>query len=110
MMDIKRFQGERKLVVQIPVRDENGESKTEALAIWHKPITPALLSELIEQTDQGNHERLVRDLSAMLTRWDFVDAGQTIQPTEEVLRNLPMDVLTAISLAISESVNPNSTT
>ncbi|MGH9768760.1 MAG: hypothetical protein ACREAB_15120, partial [Blastocatellia bacterium] len=104
------FQGERKLVVQVPIQHENGESAMEALAIWHKPITPALLSELIEQTNQGNHEKLVSDLAVMLTRWDFVDNGQAIQPTEEVLRNLPMDVLTAISLAITESVYPNSTT
>ncbi len=111
-MDIKRLQQDRRRVVQVPVTGDDGEVEMVDLAVWHKPITPAVLAEMTaaSEGDAADKERLVSQLAAVLTRWDITDNGKPIKPTAAVLRGFEFEVLAAIAEALFASIYPKSTT
>jgi len=62
------------------------------------------LSALSPEDRQGYAELLCE----VLVSWDIVDdEGNELKPTPDLLRTLPADLLTAISMSIMESLAPN---
>lgn len=99
-------------MVHVPVTGDDGEVEMVDLAVWHKPITPAVLADMTtaSEGDAADKERLVSQLAAVLTRWDITDNGTPVKPTAAALRGFEFEVLAAIAEALFASIYPKSTT
>ena len=122
----KRFEGDRRRTAQVLIAGENGEVEVVDLAIWHRPLTPAvqerldeirteiLADEIIEEGGEPAPRKrkpvLVAQLAYVLTRWDITEDGEPIVPTAEALESFEFEFLSAIQDAIFEPLYPKSTT
>jgi len=109
MIELKKLQVDRKRIIKIPVTNGNSEVEQIDLAIWHKPLTPALIEEL-DAIEASDRERLVCHLAAVLTRWDIVEDGAAIEPSIENLQRLEYETLTAMREAVFSPLYPKLTT
>lgn len=109
-MDIKKLQQDRRRIVQVPAMGDDGEVELVDLAIWHRPITPAVLADMNAVSAEDDKEKLVTQLAAVLTRWDITDNGKPVKPAAQTLRGLEFEVLAAIAETLFESIYPKSTT
>lgn len=67
-------------------------------------ITVKTLQELTSGDDKAN--ALIRNLQLFMLDWDVEDEGGKVAITDEVLENLPIDFLVAISEGINKDVTP----
>lgn len=131
-MKIEKLQADRKRTVKIPVGiNEKGEGVFEELAIWHRPLTPAVDQQVHEialeilkargetvdadapeQPEQTGKSKpvLVAQLAFLLTGWDVTEGGDRVTPDEGRLMSLEWEVLGAIRDAIFEPIFPKATT
>ncbi|MBL8186591.1 MAG: hypothetical protein JNK38_01215 [Acidobacteria bacterium] len=123
-MELKKLTSDRRRIVKVPVSKEDGEVEFLDLAIWHKPLTPALNDQLDELKRQANaiveedppapsesvapkkKDLLIQQLALLLTRWDITHQGQPVIPDEEALAGLEFEVLVAIQDALFEPIYP----
>lgn len=108
-MELKKLQSDRKRIVKVSVSKEDGEVEFLDLAIWHKPLTPALADE-IDAIEGEKMERLTRQLELILTRWDLTDGGAEVKPTQASMNGFEFEFLHAIRDAIFEPVYPKKAT
>ena len=108
-MELKKLQSDRKRIVKVPVSKEDGEVELTDLAIWHKPLTPALADE-VDAVEGEKTERLTRQLELLLTRWDVTENGREVPLTAKTLSGFEFEFLHAIRDAIFEPVYPKKAT
>lgn len=108
-MELKQLQSDRKRIVKVPVSTEAGEVELLDLAIWHRPLTPAI-ADAIDAIEGSGVEQLTRQLEMLLTRWEVTENGNPVEPTAAALAGFEFEFLTAIRDAIFEPVYPKKAT
>jgi hypothetical protein len=69
---------------------------------WEQEFNEALKSE-------WKSRAMVETLATVIVDWDITSDGKPFPPTEANLAQLPMELLTAIFVAIMEAQRPNAT-
>lgn len=123
-----KFGGDRKRIARVLVAGDDGEVEQVDLAIWHRPLTPAIQEELdairerlraeSDDGEAGSEEAvkrparslLIAQLAHVLTRWEITDGGTPVPPSAEALAEFEYEFLAAIQDAIFQPLYPKSTT
>jgi hypothetical protein len=76
------------------------------LEITYNPaaITSNTLKALL--SDDGDENKLIQNIMLFLLDWDVEDDGEKVTITPELLAELPIDLLVAMSEAINKDVQP----
>ena len=87
------------------------EYDDEIIAIVYRPgkFTPRVEAKLNEAQEQGKvSQRVAQVLSEALISWDVLDDdGKPLTPNVDLMMDLPLSFLTAITSAIGEDLRPN---
>jgi len=114
-MELKRaYEAVHKTTAFLPIgEDENGQPVTEAVEIWFRPITGAILDQLDEEHAKKQMslvEAKALTLSKELVRWSVTTDGEAVAPTLDVLKTLNRLQLDALLEAVNDFTFPKKTT
>lgn len=82
------------------------EYQGQKLNVSYKPavITTEFAADMKQAEDDQNVEGMARGAGLMITDWDMTNQGEKIEPSNELLRQLPLGLLGAIFQAVMNDV------